>query len=99
MSPAMAPSSRSCAAAAAARCRERLLALLRQAERVAAPVGGHRLAAISCSRTRSRRSGVIVDLSRPLARLSAAGAMPGLSLMSDRTANQPGRRPGSPLCA
>ena len=39
---------------------------------------------------------MIVDLSRPLARLRASGVMPGLSLMSERTANQPGRRPGMP---
>ena len=41
---------------------------------------------------------MIVDLSRPLARLSASGVMPGLSSMSDSTANQPGRRPGMPVC-
>ena len=40
---------------------------------------------------------MIVDLSRPLARLSDTGVMPGLSWISDSTANQPGRRLATPV--
>ena len=39
---------------------------------------------------------MIVDLSRPLARLSAKGVIPGLSPMSESTANHPARRPRMP---
>ena len=95
-SPAMASSARSCAAAAGREMRQRLLARRRSgAAHSCAGRRGSRSRAISRSRVRSRRTGVIVDLSRPLARLSATGRDAGI-VVDEREHGEPARaQPGN----